>query len=78
MKTDKEIKLEDIFNDEKIKAIGEFILKQKQIKTEEISPEQETLDKIKYVLSMGNEAQAIRHLEYYKEYIINRYKETLK
>ena len=77
---------EDYLSDFDIETI-KFVTKQRKkhndwlsrnsAKETEISPEQETLDRIKYVLSMKNEAQGIRILEQYKEYVINKYKETL-
>ena len=57
-----EITPEQLFNDDKRELVKKAILEHKNSNT---SPEEELLNNIKYVLSVGNESQAIRLIEQY-------------
>lgn len=57
-----EITPEQLFNDDKRELVKKAILEHKNSNT---SPEEELLNNIKYVLSVGNDSQAIRLIEQY-------------
>ncbi len=57
-----EITPEQLFNDDKREGVRKLILEYKNSNT---SPEEELLNNIKYVLSVGNDSQAIRLIEQY-------------
>lgn len=57
-----EITPEQLFNDDKREGVRKLILEHKNSNT---SPEEELLNNIKYVISVGNDSQAIRLIEQY-------------